>query len=385
MKAFCLLPLVLAGLTISCTKSTNESTSRGTHRDSTGRLLGLRFSTIPIEAYCEARAGLECYRLNACRPTRLRSQYGDSSTCQTQVQRLCEGAFVEESSRYLANKGLIVYLPEQMREALEIHSRRHCNSNRLSPSVFAAIEANLTLGSECRRHEFCRSGYCTGGDGRSCGVCAAPPAPRPSACPTSCPLGEFCRCTENDAGRNCACKRALGPYEDCAADRNACDEGSRCINGRTESNERISACVPFPTAGEACGVSIGLSDCVGEQICDGEICIGPKLIEAGADCNLRDRLCLEGHDCRGTCVRKAGFDENCISRGAINIPDGGPPTCAEGICNGRCPGLAALGEFCIDASDCESEYGCYAGRGGASVCMTALSLHEELERMFVCP
>ena len=136
---------------------------------------------------------------------------------------------------------------------------------------------------------------------------------------------------------------------------------------------------------QTCGISIGLLDCVGEQFCESEICQSPTLVGPGEACNTRDRLCPTGHDCRGVCVPKAGYDEACLRRTRTSIPDGGPATCREGICISRCRGISEFGDFCVDGRDCQVGYGCYGFQSGNTICTGEAAVKQELDEIFICP
>ena|GEM_PF-5937639 len=339
-------------------------------------------SGIPLDQYCETLAKVDCGRLQQCAPNSLKSRFGTRANCQTLTTRRCHGDFVENAVTVLVRQGLVDYSPNRMGRALENHSQQHCDTQKISPTPFSAIEPRQQNGQPCSRHAFCRSGYCTENTGRSCGMCENAPADFPTECPEQCPVGERCECQDND----CGCAPTIAPYLDCSTRPSACDDGSTCLRGKTTNGDTQTVCVPFPRLGEACGASTGLVDCVGDAICINGTCSSPEVVLESAECNQTDKRCDFGLDCRGVCVSKASAQEPCVFiTQQANTSSTSAPTCEVGACRETCQPPIKRGEICLDTVECEESLGCIFDRNRRPKCMNNTDAERYFRETFVCP
>ena len=150
---------------------------------------------------------------------------------------------------------------------------------------------------------------------------------------------------------------------------------------------RREICVADPFEGEPCGPTTGTSACVGDSYCDLETarCRAPVLVSQGQACDTTRRLCPAGTDCRGVCVPRALEGEACTQTTQTTIPDGGPATCASGLCAGRCTGLRTENQFCRGPSQCAAGLGCNLVAAGNGRCLTWDAVRAQIDQQFVCP
>jgi hypothetical protein len=126
---------------------------------------------------------------------------------------------------------------------------------------------------------------------------------------------------------------------------------------------RFTRCTAMPAEGERCGSRVGFTECSGDAFCDAAdtglgFCRPPEVVRAGEGCDDRTRLCPYRHDCRGVCVPRADRGEACVPPNPVNVPDGGPPTCTGGGCNGTCTEPLGEGNVCFEVWECQPELGC---------------------------
>ncbi|MEE2902383.1 MAG: hypothetical protein VYC39_08635 [Myxococcota bacterium] len=376
--------LLSAFLLLSACSEQSPSSGAGPSKASafSGWPDGVALSGVPLDQYCETLAKVDCGRLQQCAPNSLRSRFGTRATCQALQTRRCHGDFVESAVTVLSRQGLVDYSPNRMARALENYSRQHCDTQKLSPTPFSALEPRQQIGQPCSRHAFCRSGYCTENTGRSCGECETAPPDSATECPEQCPVGERCECQDN----NCGCAPTIGPYSDCSTRPNACNDGSTCLRGKTTKGNIQTVCVPFPRLGEACGVSTGLVNCVGDAICINEVCSSPEVVLESAECNQTDKLCDFGLDCRGVCISKATEEEACIIiTQQINTSSISAPTCEVGACRETCQAPLKRGEICLDTIECEESLGCMFDPSGRPECISNADAERYFRETFVCP
>ncbi|MCC7381810.1 MAG: hypothetical protein IT384_08270 [Deltaproteobacteria bacterium] len=352
---------------------------------------GIELGAVPLDRYCEARAQVECHRLESCGPQRLISLYGSGSACAGVRAEICERSFMELTTRVTVDLGLVRIDPLLIGAALSDYSRRSCASLLAPPSPLVGAMGLLQLGDRCRADPLCASGFCDRSLG-SCGQCAEAPIGAPRSCPLSCPIGETCRCQTLDGGvRDCECARALAEGGDCAQDRSSCDEGLVCLDFRDSTGQRFTRCVPVPGGGERCGVETGLTQCLGDAYCGsdgtgGGTCLRPNVVGRGESCDDVARLCPVDHDCRGVCAPRARDGEPCLPPNPPTIPDGGPPTCHEGVCFGTCQGTQPRNGVCFTGLDCQPGLGCYGqGFGGSGSCLNDEDVRQITQQGLACP
>ena len=379
-------PILLSVLVLLSACSENSTSSGVVTSDSSsfaGWPSGIGLSGVSLDQYCETIARIECGRLQQCASSTLKSRFGNRSMCETLQTRRCHSEFVENAVTVLTRQGLVDYSPNRMGRALENHSRQHCDTQKLSPTPFSAIEPRLQDGQPCNRHAFCLSGYCTENTGRSCGQCEPRPADFPNECPEQCPVGERCECQDD----NCSCTDTIDAYSDCSAKPTACEEGSTCLRGKTSDGTYKNVCVPFPRLGEVCGSSVGIVNCVGDAICLDGVCTKPEVVSESEVCNQVDKRCDFGLDCRGVCVPQASAQEMCILiTQQANTSSTSAPTCSEGACRGgTCEATLKRGDGCVDSAECAEPLGCLFDRSGRAECKNATDAERHYRETFVCP
>lgn len=339
-------------------------------------------SGVSLDQYCETAARIDCGRLQQCASNTLKSRFGTRSGCEEVQTQRCHSDFIESAVTVLIRQGLVDYSPNRMGLALEVHSAQHCDTQKLSPTPFSALEPRQQNGEPCSRHAFCLSGFCTENSGRACGQCATKPTNAPQECPEQCPIKERCECQDD----NCACVANLGIYSDCTDQPTACEDGSTCLRGKTIDGTPKTVCVPFPKIGEPCGARTGLVDCVGDAICREGICTPPEIVFVSEECNQTDKRCAFGLDCRGVCVPQAGQEESCIIiTQQTNTSSTTAPTCASGACRNTCQAPLKRGDVCVDSVECEESLGCLFGSNGRAECKNSTDAERYFRELFVCP
>ena len=373
-------------LTAACSDARAPNTGTPTSTVETeGPRPGMQFAEVPLNRFCESKARADCHRMEICAPMRLGSAHGTRVACEADRAQMCEGWFTETFAQALIDDGALDFDAAAMGRALTAYSQRHCNARGGVPTTFSGALGRIVQGQPCADHALCVSGWCEGYPANRCGTCGPHPGTAPSSCPESCPGEQVCECTSSDAGSQCGCVASLPAYADCGQARSRCVEGTRCLDGVDAVGNRKTACVPVPALGSPCGASIGISECHGEAYCEEGRCRAPIVVAAGAACDTATRLCPVGHDCRGVCVPMAGPGQRCVSRRQTTIPDGGPPTCSEGVCQGDCQAPQGANAFCLEGADCMAGLGCNLFGGGGGQCQDETTVRARVTQLFTCP